>query len=113
MSTEESGNYPCWLRTLQTLVDTQELELVLFIQAIATLAFNGGDTKSEHLAEETARSFGQFVLAGRSSLPHCGEYSSAVLGDLEIGPALCSLNELVGSPTGKCEVGVAIDQPRN
>src|SRR6478672_10207320 len=113
MSTEESRDDPSWLKTLQTLVDPQQLELVLLIQAIASFAFNRGDTQREHLPEEMGRSFGQFVLAGCSSLPHCRQYSPTVAGDLEIAPALGSLNELVGSPTRKCEVGVAVDQAWN
>src|SRR3954463_16227748 len=112
MGTEEGGDQTDRLLISQLTVDPKKLELGFLVQSVPTLAFDGGHPEREHFFEEAAGACQQLRLGGVSSLPHRRQNSAAGPGDLQVGAALDPLHELVGSPAGKSEVRVAIDQPR-
>src|SRR4051812_27139659 len=113
VGTEESGHQTDRLLPSKLAVDPKQLELRFLIHAIPTLAFDGGHAEGKHLFQEAAGAAQQIGFSRTASEPHRGENPAAVSGDLQIGPALNPLHELVGSPAGEREMRVAVDQPRN
>src|SRR4051794_38582029 len=113
MGTEEGGDQMDRLLISQQTVDPKKLELGFLVQSVPTLAFDGGHPERKHLFEEAAGASQQLRLGGASSVPHRRQNPAAGPGDLQVAAALDPLDELVGSPAGKSEVCVAIDQPRD
>ncbi len=97
----------------QPAIHPEQLQLGIGVESVAALALNRGDAEREHLPEKARGSLQQICLGGRPGLPHGGHYATAIARDLQIAPAAKTLLEIVGSPAGKGEMGVAVYQARN
>jgi hypothetical protein len=97
----------------QPVIDPEQPEFGLDVEAIAALAFDRGDAQRHHPFEEAASPIEQCVLGHRAGLGNGGHDAAAPARDIEVTAPLNSLLELLGPPAAEGEVGMAVDQTGN
>src|ERR671920_1747800 len=110
VSAQKGRDQTHWLLRCESAIHPKELELVLLIQSVAALALDRRDSQGEHCDKKSARAGHQLVFGGRPGLADSGENSPTGPSDFEVTLALSAGDELVRSPAGKGQMGVAIDQ---
>ena len=95
---------------VQALVDTELLELVLGIQTVAALGFDGGNTQVEHLIEEAHRLFKELVLCGSTGLANGIEDTAAGAQNIQIACTAQLEGDLTLTIAAKDHVCMTVDQ---
>ena len=113
MCPEIRGNHRGRQFIVQLLQDMQQTQFCIAIQSIAALSLYGRDANGEHSPQDTPAMLHQFCFTCPTCLVHRGDNTAATLQKRQIGYTGQAVIEFLRTGTGKQEMRMRIDKPRN